>query len=305
MERKSVPLEVKDIDKSKRTTVVAHATYNSIDRVEDIARKGMFTRSWNAGKEDIAFYLNHDDTQAPGKVVDVFEDDKHAYTKAWLGTHTLGNDTLIMLDEGVIKNVSFGYIATQKAYTTINGRKVRELKEVKHIETSVLTKMQAHPDSRVVSVVKAFKQDLELKLLSQEEVDLLQMIAVSDMNILRSLMEVAAGLDSTSDLYTWIMWNISRRAEQIGGYRDQLRWDAREKAQIKSYIHTAESFCRNTKASDDCIKTVEAELQQAKALLSEYDTTDTSLITNPSASRNDNSDFRKRLLLLNLSLKNS
>ena len=305
MERKSVPLEIKDIDKSKRTTVVAHATYNSIDRVEDIARKGMFTRSWNAGKEDIAFYLNHDDTQAPGKVVDVFEDDKHAYTKAWLGTHTLGNDTLIMLDEGVIKNVSFGYIATQKAYTTINGRKVRELKEVKHIETSVLTKMQAHPDSRVVSVTKAFNSSTEFKNLSDREVELLKMIAMSDLNVMAALIELANEIDSTSELYTWVMWSISRRAEQIGEYRCKILYDAQEKIRIKSHVQIMEKFCRNTIASDSCIKAIEKEIEEAKTLLSEYDTTDTSLITNPSASRNDNSYFRKRLLLLNLSLKNA
>ncbi len=109
IETKSIPFELKDMDKNTRTAVIAHAAYNNIDRTKDISRKGMFTKSWKESKDEIALYLNHNDEQSPGKVVDVYEDDSYAYTKAWLGTHTLGNDTLIMMDEGIIKKASFGY----------------------------------------------------------------------------------------------------------------------------------------------------------------------------------------------------
>lgn len=165
MEYKSVTLEMKDLDKGSRTAIIAHAVYNNIDRAKDISRKGMFSKSWHESKEDINLYLNHNDEQSPGKVLDVYEDDGKAYTKAWLGTHTLGNDTLIMMDEGIIKKASFGYITVQSNPINIKGQKVRELKEVKHFETSLLTKIPCNPQAGVTKVYKAFDQ-LELKELT-------------------------------------------------------------------------------------------------------------------------------------------
>lgn len=157
MERKSINFELKDLDKSKRTAIISHAVYDNIDRTQDISRKGMFTKSWSESKADINFYLNHDDEQAPGKVVDVYEDNQAAYTKAWLGTHTLGNDVLTMMDEGIIKKASFGYITVKSNFIQQSGKKIRELKEVAHLETSVLTKMPANLKAGVISVTKAFE----------------------------------------------------------------------------------------------------------------------------------------------------
>lgn len=158
-ETKDIVFELKDMDKQKRTAIIAHAAYNNIDKVDDISRKGMFKRSWEQSKaEGIFFYFNHNDEQAPGKVVDVFEDTENAYTKTWLGTHTLGNDTLIMMDEGVIKKASFGYIANKTKMLNIQGKSVRELVDVTHIETSVLTKMAANDMAGVRQVYKSLSQ---------------------------------------------------------------------------------------------------------------------------------------------------
>lgn len=158
MERKSILLEVKDLDTSKRTAIIKHAAYNNIDRTKDISRKGMFAKSWGETKaENISLYFNHDGKQAPGKVLDVYEDNDFAYTKAWFGTHTLGNDVLTMLDEGIIKQASFGYKATQWKMMEVKGERIRELKEVIHPETSVLTVLQANPRAGIASVTKAFQ----------------------------------------------------------------------------------------------------------------------------------------------------
>lgn len=275
MEKKAINFELKDIDKNSRTAIIAHCAYNNIDRTEDISRKGMFTKSWKESKEDINFYLNHNDEQAPGKVVDVYEDNDFAYTKTWLGTHTLGNDTLIMMDEGVIKKASFGYITEKKNFIDVKGRRVRELKEVKHLETSVLTKMPANPMAGVRQVVKSFAEVIELKALSESEQEVLKKILAGDHKTMEDLVKLSASLDVTSDLYTWINWNIERRSSMIGDIRSQLKWSARELGAIKSHIETMENFCRNTKASDDCIKSILLEIESTKQLISQYDTANT------------------------------
>jgi HK97 family phage prohead protease len=299
-EYKAINFEVKDLDKGKREAVIAHATYNSMDRVKDISRKGMFTKSWKESKEDIGFLLNHDENQTPGKILDVWEDDEHAYTKAFCGTHTLGNDTLIMMDEGVIKKASFGYIVEKKSYIEVKGQKVRELKEVKHLETSVLTKLQAHPDSKVISVTKAFEQmGVEFKYLSTDEQAALKRILTGDQSVLEELVRISGTLDVTSDLYTWISWNIERRSSMIGDIRYQLKWNSGELKAFKQHIETMENFCRNTKASDDCIKSIQLDIKQAKEFLSGDDTAGTP-DGEPAASKDEMKSFADSLRLLTL-----
>lgn len=275
MERKSINFELKDLDKAKRTAIIAHAAYDNIDFTKDISRKGMFTKSWQESKQDISFYLNHNDEQAPGKVVDVYEDDKFAYTKAWLGTHTLGNDVLTMMDEGVIKKASFGYITNRSTPVTIKGQKVRELKEVTHIETSVLTKMPANIKAGVMSVNKSFGGDINIKTLNSQEQSLLKRISGSDQTTLQDLVSIASNLDPQSDLYSWVAYAISRRADMMGDVRSQLRYNSSELKEMRNYVATMEKFCRNTKASDDCIKSILLEVNEAKNFISQYNTAST------------------------------
>lgn len=275
MERKSIPFELKDIDKSSRTAVIAHAAYNNIDLTNDISRKGMFTKSWNESKTDINFYLNHNDEQAPGKVTDVYEDDQFAYTKAWLGTHTLGNDVLIMMDEGVIKKASFGYATVRSNSIDVKGKKVRELKEVVHYETSVLTKMPANPKAGIRNVTKSLFNLSEIKSLSLTEQGILKSIIASDQGILEELIRLSATQEVTSDLYTWVCWNISRRAEMMGSIRSELRYNSGELKELAAHIKTMENFCRNTKASDETIKTILLEIADTKQFISAYNTADT------------------------------
>lgn len=154
--------EIKDLDTNKRTAVIAHAVYDVIDKVQDISRKGMFNRSWKAAKErgierSIGFYINHDPERQPGLVKDVWETENKAYTKVWFGNHTLGNDALMMMSDGIIRDASFGYSTLQKSFKEIKGKKVRELKEVIHGETSVVYGLEPVNDlAGVVSVTKSF-----------------------------------------------------------------------------------------------------------------------------------------------------
>jgi len=288
IEYKSIPLKVNDVDKSSRTAVIAHAAYNNIDRTKDISRKGMFKKSWDEGIDEISLYVNHDDTQAPGKVVGVKEDAEYAYTETKMGTHTLGNDTLIMMDEGIIKKASFGYITVKSKPIEIKGQKVRELLEVKHIETSVLTKMPANPKAGIVSVVKAFSGLLELKTLNDQEQAFLQMIISSGSKLVRQALDLADSLDPDADLYTWVNYFIQQQSSWIGDAKSNLRWGRKaldhSMTDLKSHIQNMERFVRNTRASDDCIKSIEAELLSAKHIVSLYDTAITHEINEPAAS---------------------
>lgn len=232
MIKKAMPCGFKDMDSSKRIVILAFATYNSIDRDGDIARKGMFTKSVKESFSDIRMLLNHDPKQAPGKPMEVWEDDTHAYSKSFIGTHTLGDDTLKMLDEGIIKDVSYGFDPIKSTAVKKEGSKGRDFKEAKLWEYSPLTHWGAHPGSHVESVTKSAEMDNAV-------------------------------------------------------------------TKLKDHILAMEKFCRDTKASDICIQNILGEIALAKDFISKYDTADTPLISEPTASVNEK-EFADSLYLLTL-----
>lgn len=303
IERKSIALETSDMDTGRRTAVIAHAVYDNIDRLGDISRKGMFNKSWKETKaEDIIFDVDHDQSKQPGLVKKTWEDKAKAFTQVWFGTHTLGNDTMLMMDEGIMRGASFEFITEKKAYIEVKGKRVRELKEVKHLATTVtLALPPINPLAGVVSVTKAgfigSVDSSELKALNQTEVDLLKRISSMDMQILQGMIDIAAGVDKSSDLYTWVLWQLSRRADMMGDVRSQLKHNSGELKALKDHVSKLEKFCRNTTASDECIQSVEAEIKAATDILQQYDTAHTQLITEPGASV---SEFSNALYLLTL-----
>lgn len=279
MEYKSIPLKTKDVDKGSRTAVIAHAAYNNIDRAKDISRKGMFAKSWEESKNDISFYFNHDDTQAPGRVTGVSEDPDFAYTEVKMGTHTLGNDVLIMMDEGIARKASFGFIALKSKPIEVKGQRVREITEVKHIETSVLTQLPANDKAGVVQVNKSFAPGLELKTLTDAEQSFLAQIIRTGSQNIRAALDLADSIDVDSDLYTWINYFIQQQSSWIGGAKGNLRWGRKSLdgslTDLKSHIANMERFCRNTRASDGCILQIEAELKAARQIVTQFDTANT------------------------------
>jgi HK97 family phage prohead protease len=296
MERKSCSLELKDLDTGKRRAVIAHAVYNSIDLVGDISTKGMFAKSWKESKA-IDFLFNHKDDQIVGTVEDVYEDEEKAYSEVKFGKWKLGDDVLEMADAGVLRGASFGYITEKKEFVEVKGRKIRKLKEVRHKETSLLTKPPAHPGAGIVSLTKSID---ELKQLSPDEQAMLKRVLSSDQNILEMLVTLSGSLDVTSDLYTWINWNIERRAGMMGDIRSQLKYNSGELKAMQEYSTKMDHFCRHANASDETIKAIQAEVDEVKYLISQYDTANTPLITEPSASRTDDERL-KTLLLINSS----
>src|SRR6478735_5870279 len=104
-----IALEFKDLDTSKRTAVIRHSVYGSIDKV--------------------------------------------------------GNDVLEMASEGVFTGASFGYRTIKKDFGEVKGKRVRNLREVKHEETSLLNVEAAHPDAGLVSLIKSLDE------ISEDEIN--------------------------------------------------------------------------------------------------------------------------------------
>lgn len=282
METKSLNLEVDDLSHEKGTAVIRHAVFDNIDLVNDVARKGMFTKSWSEkkmadGDMDISFYVNHDDTQAPGRVTGAFEKDNKAFTAVKMGTHTLGSDVLKMLDEKTIRKASFGF-HTIKSQPLPAKKSVRQLLEVEHLETSVLTRLSANPKAGIESVKKHFTGlVLDLKQLAPDEQKFLQDMLGQHTDSLAKMVDFAGRLSPQSDLYTTAQYWAGRLNDFVGDVKSQIKWNGardsdgklldlkelgdQEKAELKEHLDNLRKFVRNTKASDGCIIQAEAEIK--------------------------------------------
>jgi HK97 family phage prohead protease len=253
---KAINLSVKDIDLQKREAVIAFATYGSLDSDGDRSNRGMFDKSWKENFGIVRYFKNHNKNIAPGRIVRLWDDSEHAYAQVKHGTHTEGEDVLKQLDEQIIVAASFGFDPIK--YKDIKG-KGKDFKEVTHYEVSALTHWGAHTQSGPVSVRKELGAPaFLLKQLNQQEQDLLNKIITNGLDNLQSAIAVAADLDPESDLYTAIMWMISRQADMVGDVRSRLTWGMKEATQAQ--IVKMQKFIRNTTASDECIKEVQKSL---------------------------------------------
>ena len=155
-------LEVQDVDMGSRTIVQAFTRYNVLDMDGDIARKGMFDKTWSENFHRVKHLLNHDTTKPLGKIEKLWDDNEYAFYKSKIGTHALGEDFIKMADSGLITEASYGYKATRHKAT----KGGRELLEVKHWEVSPLTAWGVNQYTNIVSLTKSLTKEEQVDKLS-------------------------------------------------------------------------------------------------------------------------------------------
>lgn len=103
----------KDVDTTKRTVTGYFAAFNIKDSDEDIIQKGAFAKTiaerGPSGSKAIRYLQDHDRYKTVGTLNDLKEDDYGLYYEGRIGRHTVGNDFLMMVEDGIIKEHSFGY----------------------------------------------------------------------------------------------------------------------------------------------------------------------------------------------------
>jgi hypothetical protein len=127
---------------------------------------------------------------------------------------------------------------------------------------------------------------LEIKALNTDEQAFLKKLIDGSQTNMEAAINFARAMDQTSDLYTWIMYYISRQADSMSGLREQLKWGSKEMKAMKDHANKLEAFCRNSNASDECIQNILQEVKSLNIIISQDDTADT-LDGEPDASVND------------------
>lgn len=140
LEIKDFTGSVEDVDFKNRIVTGYFNNWDSLDSDGDVIRKGAGAKSI-AERKDKIFFLNQHDWKQPHGFAKVLEEKEQGtyFESMPMPNTTYSNDALVLYQEGIVKEHSFGFVATKTNNINLDGRKVREISEYKLYEFSNVT----------------------------------------------------------------------------------------------------------------------------------------------------------------------
>lgn len=149
---KSISYGFKDIDTKQGIVTGYFAHFGSIDSDGDRILPGAFSKTIRENGPDgtqlIKHLLDHDKTKAIGKLQVLKEDSVGLYYESKAGRHTLGQDFLMMAEDGILNQHSFGYRVIKHAKKS----DANELSELAMFEGSSIQFLGANRNTPIVGV---------------------------------------------------------------------------------------------------------------------------------------------------------
>ena len=136
MEYKSFPAEFK-VEGDGRTVEAYASIFGNVDEGGDRANRGMFARTIEESFDEIAFCWQHDWKWPIGVPVVVEEHSTGLFTQSYVSETSTGNDALVLLRDGAVKQMSIAYNTVKSMTDEDTG--VRDLLEVDLWEYSPVT----------------------------------------------------------------------------------------------------------------------------------------------------------------------
>ena len=130
------------------------AMFGNKDLDGDIIEKGAFTKTIQErgpnGKGLIKYLLDHDRYKAVAKIQSLEEDSKGLRYTAKIGTHSLGQDFMKMIESELINQHSFGFVTIKEFYDS--QAKANRIKEVMMHEGSAIQFLGANPETTYIDL---------------------------------------------------------------------------------------------------------------------------------------------------------
>lgn len=131
---------IKDVSSKKGLVKAYFAIFGVKDSDNDIIESGAFKKSIEErgpdGSNRIKHFKNHSTWDVPGRLIELGEDQKGGWFLSQLSKSTLGKDTLIEYEEGIITEHSHGFQVMQEE---IDEQGTNHIKESRLWEVSSLT----------------------------------------------------------------------------------------------------------------------------------------------------------------------
>lgn len=155
-------ISFKDVDTAGRMVSGYFANFGTKDWHGDVIQPGAFTKTVSErgpkGKNLIKYLLDHDGTKAIGVFTELEEDTTGLRYTAKVGRHTLGNDFLAMVEDGIINQHSFGYHVVKGEYDKVAD--VYRLNELFMYEGSPIQFLGANENTPITGL-KSFESYIE------------------------------------------------------------------------------------------------------------------------------------------------
>lgn len=169
----SIGATVTDVDGIKGIVTGYFSRFNNVDSDGDIIRPGAFKKTIKEQGPDsqqprIKHLLNHDPSQPLGKLMSLKEDKTGLAYESQVGTHTLGQDFIKMIESGLITEHSIGFrimkrnqLQPYENYIKNPGAGMYEITELKLYEGSSLTAWGANP----LTPITGLKSEVDVDLI--------------------------------------------------------------------------------------------------------------------------------------------
>jgi HK97 family phage prohead protease len=154
MKIKGINSGFSDADTKQGVVSGYFAMFNNKDLDGDVIEKGSFTKTVQErgpnGKQLIKYLLDHKKDQVVAKITELYEDEKGLRYTAKIGSHSLGQDFLKMVESELLNQHSFGFSIIKNQYDQQS--KVNKIKEVAMFEGSAIQFLGANPETTFIEL---------------------------------------------------------------------------------------------------------------------------------------------------------
>jgi HK97 family phage prohead protease len=144
----------KDADMKQGIVSGYFAMFGNKDLDGDIIERGAFAKTIQErgpqGKKLIKYLLDHKKDMAIGSITNLYEDEKGLFYEAKIGSHSLGQDFIKMVESDIINQHSFGFKTIKEQYD--QQVKANRIKEVMMFEGSALQFLGANPETSQIGL---------------------------------------------------------------------------------------------------------------------------------------------------------
>ncbi|MCA1806624.1 MAG: HK97 family phage prohead protease [Actinobacteria bacterium] len=166
MQYKNATGGIADVDKKKNTVIGYAAHFGNKDSHGDIINKGAFKRTLQHNSKRVKTLMHHDPVMIIGRPETMSEDDKGLYTETKVSDTAYGRDLLTLIEDGVMDEMSIGYITVQEKYD--EEARVNFLNEVKLVEYSFVA-LASNEDARVQGLKSVTSPDQVMESMKRME----------------------------------------------------------------------------------------------------------------------------------------
>lgn len=168
---------ISDVSPKQGIVTGYFSRFNNVDSDGDIIMPKAFTKTIkengpNSSNPRIKHLLNHNPSEPLGKILSLKEDSVGLTYESQIGTHSLGQDFIKMVESGLITEHSIGFqilkrnqIQSFEEYMKTPAKGWYEITEVKLYEGSSLTAWGANPLTPITSL----KSEFNVEMISKQQ----------------------------------------------------------------------------------------------------------------------------------------